>query len=109
MVAGNIFFLIGFPFILGFKRTLLFFNPIKRKDKRRGIILFALGVLLVLLKRTFFGFIIELLGMIAMFGPLLPIVVGFLRQLPVVGPIFSAPGISQGVDKLAGVARRPPV
>jgi len=107
--AGNLLLLLGFPFIIGFQRTLVFFNPFKRKDKWRGIVMFFLGILLVLSKRTFIGFIVELIGMVAMFGAFLPIVVQFLRSLPVVGPVFSAPGIATVVDKLAGVARRAPV
>ena len=107
--AGNILLLLGFPFVIGFQRTLVFFNPIKRKEKWRGIVLFFLGIALVLGKRTFFGFILESIGMVAMFGAFLPIVVTFLKQMPVIGPVFSAPGISNVVDKLAGVARRPPV
>lgn len=107
--AGNILLLLGFPFIIGFKRTLVFFNPIRRKDKWRGIVLFFLGIALVLRKNTFIGFILESIGMFAMFGAFLPIVVQFLRNTPFIGPIFSAPGVSSVVDKIAGVARRPPV
>lgn len=101
--------LLGFPFIIGFKRTLVFFNPLRRKEKWRGIVLFFAGILLVLMKRTFFGFILESVGALAVFGAFLPIVVTFLRSLPVVGPVFSAPGVATVVDKLAGVSRRPPV
>ena len=71
--------------------------------------LFFLGIVLVLFKRTFFGILCEAFGMVQMFGPFLPIVVGTLRTVPVVGPILSAPGIATVVDKLAGVARRAPV
>jgi hypothetical protein len=91
------------------QRTLVFFNPIKRKDKWRGIALFFGGIALVLMKYTFIGFILESIGMVAMFGAFLPIVVAFLRGLPVVGPVFSAPIVATIVDKIAGVARRPPV
>ena len=87
----------------------MFFNPFKRKDKWRGIVMFFAGILLVLSKRTFIGFVVELVGMVAMFGAFLPIVVQFLRSLPLVGPLFSAPGVATLVDRLAGVARRAPV
>lgn len=31
-----------------------------------------------------------------------PVILNFLRQLPVIGPILSAPGIANVLDKLAG-------
>jgi ATP/ADP translocase len=92
------------------RRTLVFFNPFKRKEKRRGILLFFLGIALVLLKRTFIGMIVETFGMVAMFGGLLPIVVSFLSSVPVVGPLFASPTVASAVNALAGAtARRPPV
>lgn len=81
----------------------------KRKDKWRGIVLFFLGIALVLRRNTFIGFLVEAVGMVAMFGAFLPIVVQFLRGMPIVGPIVSAPGVSAVVDKLAGATRRAPV
>lgn len=108
--TGNILFLLGFPFILGWQRTLVFFNPFKRKEKWRGIVLFMSGIVLVLMKRTFIGMIVEVFGMVAMFGGLLPIVVSFLSSLPVIGPLFSSPAVAGVVSTLSGAAaRRPPV
>lgn len=96
--------------MIGFSRSLDFFNPIKRPTKLRGIVLFFLGVALVLFRWTFFGIIIEVAGMISMFAPFLTIVVTFLRAVPVVGPFFSLPIVSSIVDRLAGsTEKRAPV
>ena len=88
----------------------MFFNPFKRREKWRGIVLFFTGVTLVLFKRSFIGMIVEAFGMVAMFGGLLPIVVSFLSSVPVVGPVFASPAVARAVSALAGAsARRPPV
>lgn len=88
----------------------MFFNPFKRREKWRGIVLFFCGIFLVLIKRSFVGMIVETFGMVAMFGGLLPIVVSFLSSVPVVGPLFASPAVANVVSSLAGAAaRRPPV
>ena len=88
----------------------MFFNPFKRREKWRGIVLFFTGVTLVLFKRSFIGMIVEAFGMVAMFGGLLPIVVSFLGSLPVIGTFFNSPAVANVVTSLAGAAaRRPPV
>ena len=88
----------------------MFFNPFKRREKWRGIVMFFAGIVLVLFKRSFIGMVVEVFGMVAMFGGLLPIVVSFLSSLPVVGPFFASPAVAGVVASLAGAgARRPPV
>lgn len=112
LAIGNILFLAGIPFILGFPQTVRFFNPFQRRDKARGIVCFFLGILLVLYRWPFIGMIVEMIGMAQMFGPFLPIVVSFLRGVPYVGPLLSLPVVSHVIDKLAGGTRgdrRPPV
>ena len=134
---GNILLLAGLVFLIGFQRALVFFNPFRRKEKWRAIVLFFSGIALVFMKRTWLGMTLELVGMVSMFGgafgglgytaglpaalpiltrpppptpAFLPIVVSFLRSTPVIGPIFSLPVIGTAVNYLAGVAnRRPPV
>jgi hypothetical protein len=109
LAIGNILFLGGIPFIIGFQPTLKFFNP-TRKGKARGVICFFLGVLLVLVRWPLIGMIVEVFGMFEMFGTFLPIVVNFLRGVPYVGQVLSLPVVSTVIDKLAGAReRRPPV
>jgi hypothetical protein len=115
MTIGNLLLLVGFPFLIGWARTLVFFNPFRRRNKARGIVCFFLGILLVLFKWTLVGMVVEVAGMISMFAPFLSMVVTFLRALPGIGPLLNAPIVDRVVDKLAGVAskadsrRRPPV
>lgn len=95
---------------MGFSKAIDLFNPIKRPAKRTAIVIFFLGITLVLFRWTFFGFIFEIVGMISMFAPFLPVVVLFLRAMPYVGPFFSLPIVGTIVDKLAGSQdRRAPV
>jgi len=109
LAIGNILFLSGIPFIIGFKQTLRFFDP-RRKGKARGVIFFFFGIFLVLSRWAFTGIIIEIIGMIQMFATFLPLVVSFLRDIPYIGPLLSIPVVRQVIDKLSGASdRRPPV
>lgn len=110
LAIGNVLLLCGFPFLIGFSRTLFFFNPIKRKDKWQGIVLFFLGILLVLFKWAFIGIVLEMIGLVAMFAPFLPIVLTFLQNVPTIGWIFASPVLSKAVERVAGAAgKRAPV
>lgn len=110
LAIGNILFLAGFPFIIGFSRAVAFFNPLQPRAKVRAIVCFFAGVALVLLRWGFLGLVVELLGLGEMMAPLLPIVLSSLRSLPVVGAFFSLPVIGTVFDRLAGSkAKRPPV
>lgn len=83
--------------IIGPQKTLLFFA---RKQKAKGTGAFFLGLVLILMKWTFVGFIIEAYGIVVLFGDFLGTIAGFARGLPVVGPYI---GIV--VDRL-GMGRR---
>jgi len=69
----------------------------------------AAGVLMVVSGFTFFGVLIEAFGFINLFGDFFPVVVGFLRSLPVIGPLLNAPGVSKVVDWLSGSGGSLPV
>jgi hypothetical protein len=99
LAIGNILFLSGLLFIIGVARTLNFFS---RKEKIRGTFAFLGGIILVFLKYPFVGMAIEAFGFINLFGDFFPVVIGFLRKLPIIGNLLSLPGISQIVDKISG-------
>jgi Got1/Sft2-like family len=110
LTIGNILLLAGIPFIIGWQRTLLFFNPIKRRERAAGIFLFFGGVFLVLIRWTFIGMAIELYGIANLFGNFLPSIVDTLRLVPYVGPLMNSRAITWLVDKVrSGSRRRPPV
>ncbi|CCE61621.1 hypothetical protein TPHA_0A05470 [Tetrapisispora phaffii CBS 4417] len=104
LALGNILFLAGIYLIIGPAKTYVFFS---KPTKRRGSVLFLFGIFLILVKWTFIGFVIELLGIMGLFGDFFGIIVQFLRSLPVIGPILSHPAVSPIVDKLAGIRTLP--
>ncbi|KAL1930882.1 hypothetical protein VTP01DRAFT_10019 [Rhizomucor pusillus] len=92
LAIGNILFLCGIAAIIGPKSTLVFFS---RREKLRGTICFLGGIFLVLSKYPFFGFLLELFGFLNLFGDFFPVIFGFLRRLPIIGPILSNPNVSR--------------
>jgi len=100
LAMGNILFLIGLALIMGPRKTGYFFA---RPEKLRGSVCFLLGILLIFLKHSFLGLIIESFGILGLFGEFFATMVQFLRTLPFVGPVLSHPLVAPVVDKLAGV------
>jgi hypothetical protein len=78
----KILFLIGLTIIIGPQKTALFFA---RKQKLKGTAAFFLGLFLILMRWPFFGFLIELYGIFVLFGDFLGTILGFGRNIPVVG------------------------
>ncbi|CCH59306.1 hypothetical protein TBLA_0B04700 [Henningerozyma blattae CBS 6284] len=104
LALGNILFLLGVLLIIGPNKTLYFFSKPK---KRRGSICFAFGIILILMKYSFTGFMIESVGIVNLFGDFFGPIVSFLRSLPLIGPILRNPVIAPVVDKLAGITVLP--
>ena len=71
-------------------KTLYFFG---RKHKLRGTLCFLGGIVLIFLKWPVVGISVELFGFINLFGDFFPVVLGFLRQLPFIGPVLRGPYI----------------
>ncbi|KAF9929532.1 Golgi Transport [Modicella reniformis] len=99
LAIGNILFLAGLTLVIGTQKTIYFFG---RPQKIRGTICFFAGILLVFIKWPKLGVVIEFFGFINLFGDFFPVIIGFLRKLPVIGNILSAPGISKIVDRMSG-------
>lgn len=99
LAIGNIMFLGGLVLLIGMQATIRFFS---RREKIRGTLLFFFGVTLVFFKFAKLGILVEILGGLSLFGQFLPNVVAFLRKMPFIGPVLSAPGITRVVDKLSG-------
>ncbi|ORX73620.1 putative GOT1-membrane protein required for ER to Golgi transport, partial [Linderina pennispora] len=106
IAIGNILFLAGVSMIIGFKKTLFFFS---RRDKLKGSVSFFLGFILILLKWSIIGMVVETFGFLNLFGDFFPIAIGFLRRLPFIGQVFSLPGIRQVVDRLGASPSQYPV
>ncbi|CAF0857450.1 unnamed protein product [Adineta ricciae] len=98
LAVGNILFLAGLSLIIGFERTFRFFF---QRYKLKSTALFFGGILLVLIGWPVIGMLIECYGFFLLFGGFIPIVINFLRRLPIIGSILLLPGIRQITDKLS--------
>ncbi|TBU42858.1 Got1-domain-containing protein [Dichomitus squalens] len=99
LALGNILFLSGLTLIIGPSKTFYFFA---RKQKLRGTVCFIGGILLVFFKWPFVGVIVETFGFLNLFGDFFPVILTFLRQLPVIGQVLSLPYIRDVADRVAG-------
>ncbi|KAG5983361.1 hypothetical protein E4U55_000099 [Claviceps digitariae] len=96
-MVSQILFLIGLTIIIGPQKTLFFFA---RKQKAKGTAAFFAGLILILIRWTFIGFLIEAYGIAILFGDFFGTIAGFARGIPVIGPY-----IGMLVDRI-GLGRR---
>lgn len=104
LALSNILFIIGLVLILGPQRTITFFT---RPTKMRGTLCFCAGIFLILIKRSFIGFILESIGIMGLFGDFFGTIVQFLRSIPYIGDILCNPVIAPTIDRLAGINTLP--
>ncbi|OAL43583.1 Got1-domain-containing protein [Pyrenochaeta sp. DS3sAY3a] len=97
LAMGNILFLIGLTLIIGTTKTVAFFA---RKQKWKGTLAFVLGISLILMRWAFFGFVIELYGILVLFGDFFATIAGFVGNIPVVGPY-----IARALEAVSGARR----
>ncbi len=90
LTLGNVLFISGIFSLIGLRRTFtLFFGD---RGRWAGTGCFALGFVLVLFRWPIIGMMIEVTGLFQLFFRFLPIVVGALRQLPIIGNFLRMPG-----------------
>lgn len=102
LAMGNVLFVSGIALLIGPQKTLLFFA---RKQKIRGTVCFFTGMSLVFLRWAIVGVIVETVGFLNLFGDFFPVILSFMRQMPIIGNVFSLPVIGQVMDQLAGTRR----
>jgi Ca2+/H+ antiporter len=84
---GNLLLVAGVPMTIGPGRTAgFFFQP--KKARATGFLVF--GIFLVFIGWPIFGMALEIFGLLNLFGNMLPLAFTMLRQMPVVGVLFSA-------------------
>lgn len=89
MRLGNLLFIGGVPMTIGPGRTAgYFFQP----KKSRATACLALGIFLVFIGSPVFGIILEIFGLLNLFGNMFPLVAAIMKQMPVVGTLFGAGG-----------------
>jgi len=99
LALGNMVLLAGLVLLIGPKKTVRFFTS---KAKIRGSVCFLLGILLCLIGWPVVGMLLELFGIMNLFGNLFPILLTFLRQLPLVGALLRLPVVASLLDRCAG-------
>lgn len=89
LAMGNVLFLAGVMLIIGPRRAVRFFF---QKRKAKGSAFFFAGMALVLVGIPVIGMFVEVFGFVNLFGDFFPVVVSFLRRMPVIGNVLSMPG-----------------
>ena len=85
-------FLLGICLLIGFKKTFIFF---KRPSKLRGTFCFLGGILLVLVGWPVVGMVVEVFGILNLFGNFFPIILSMLRNMPFIGPVLNHPIVNK--------------
>ncbi|XP_078054021.1 vesicle transport protein GOT1B [Mustelus asterias] len=98
LAFGNILFVSGLPFITGLQNTFRFFF---QRQKVKGSSFFLAGILLVLLRWPAVGMLCESYGSYLLFKSTVPLVSEFLSKVPVLGLIFTFPGLSTMLKKFS--------
>lgn len=92
LALGDLLFLMGLTMTIGVSRTITFFS---RKDRLRGILAFFGGIILIMCRWGLFGMILQLYGIVYLFGQFFPIVAQSLQNAPVIGKIFQRPNVNK--------------
>ncbi|KAI8831103.1 hypothetical protein BC829DRAFT_409968 [Chytridium lagenaria] len=67
-----------------------------------GTIMFFGGILMVFFKWPIIGMCIEIFGFVNLFGDFFPVVLSFMRKLPIVGNVLNLPVVSKILDSVVG-------
>jgi len=85
---------------IGVSRTIRFFS---RRDRMRGIVAFFGGIALVMCKWGMIGIILQLYGIVYLFGQFFPIVAQSLKSAPVIGSVFDNPAVERFLGNFGSV------
>ena len=99
LALGDLLFLMGLTLTIGFSRTVRFFS---RKDRIRGIVAFFGGIGLVMVRWPILGMILQVYGIIYLFGQFFPIAAQSMKDTPVIGNILSLPAVEQFFASFGG-------
>ncbi|EEC13827.1 vesicle transport protein GOT1B isoform X3 [Ixodes scapularis] len=103
LALGNILFLCGLAFVIGLERTFRFFF---QRHKLRGTLAFFGGIFVVIFGFPLIGIIIETYGFVLLFSGFFPVVINFLRRIPVLGYVLNLPFLGAFLDRLSGDKNR---
>jgi len=89
MRLGNLLFIAGVPMTIGPGRTAgYFFQP----KKSRATACLALGIFLVFIGSPVFGILLEIFGLLNLFGNMFPLLKMMIKTLPGVGSLLGDGG-----------------
>jgi hypothetical protein len=103
LALGDVLFLTGLVLTIGPSRTIRFFS---RPERMRGIVAFFVGVFLVMMRWAVTGMILQLYGLIYLFGQFFPIAAQSMRDTPVIGELFRVPAVERFFDSFGGKSKR---
>lgn len=104
IAIGDFLFLAGLVFIIGLQRTVRLFT---KRDRAPGIICFFLGILLVFVRWTLIGLLLQIFGFVNLFGNFFPPAIAVMQHTPILKDILRLPGISYVVGRLGTRSRAP--
>ncbi|VWU52428.1 protein transport protein GOT1, putative [Hepatocystis sp. ex Piliocolobus tephrosceles] len=90
----NLFYLLGLYYVVGTNKILKFLMD---KEKIVGSISFFVGFLLILINRTFIGFLFQSFGVYKLLFTFLPNFISVIKYSPL-GFILKIPGIKQATE-----------
>jgi ABC-type Co2+ transport system permease subunit len=99
LALGDVLFLMGLTMTIGFSRTLRFFS---RRDRLKGIISFFGGIFLVMIRWPVIGMILQIYGIVYLFGQFFPIAAQSMKDVPVLGTILSLSVVDRFISSLSG-------
>ncbi|XP_026807899.1 vesicle transport protein GOT1B [Rhopalosiphum maidis] len=103
LAIGNILFIVGLSCVIGVQRTLKFFF---QRQKIKASLSFFGGISVVLFGWPIVGMLFEIYGFILLFSGFFPVVINFMRRVPLLGTLLNLPGITGLLDRVAGDTRR---
>lgn len=93
MRLGNLLFVVGVPLMIGPGRTVGYFLQPK---KARATGCLGCGIFLVLVGHPVIGILLEVFGLLNLFGNMFPLVMMMAKNMPVVGGLFKGNNGSGG-------------
>lgn len=99
MRLGNLLCIAGVLLTMGPSQTISYFV---QPEKLRATICLGLGIFLVLIGSPLFGIVLEVFGVLNLFGNMFPILMVFAKQMPVIGELLKSNPPKQNMSRSSG-------
>jgi len=84
---GNICTILGIPLLIGPNRVKSFFL---KESRTQASVITSLGIILVFTGRPRLGILLEIFGLLNLFGNMLPFLLVLAKKLPIIGDVISS-------------------